>query len=122
MKYGLCKACKYFVESRKTELERWPNHCKNEALQDYFGIYDGFISGTDIFACDYFEQHDKYCGDVLIHLKKGGCVSYVKTRERKEKQQYILTDNSKNIKEFFEDDKKHEFKPKGGAVHMEKNH
>ena len=105
MRYSLCHSCKYFVESRKTETQRWPNHCSHVALQNLFGIYaGGFITGTDVFSCSYFEQYDAMCGDVVVHLSKGGSIAYVIPKERKERGQYVLTDNSKNIVERYEKD------------------
>lgn len=99
MKYGLCTACRYFREDVKTPFIREPKHCQCPQLAEWFSsAQGGFISGTDIIHCDYFRQHDYMTGDVLIKLPKGGFVSYVITKKRKEAGYYYLTDNSKNIK------------------------
>lgn len=115
MRYALCHSCKYFIENVKTPYERKPNHCVHPEVSVLFGLdAGGFISGTDIFHCDYFEQHDAMCGDVLFHLK-GGKISYVVPNDRKKRQQYILTDNSKNIREIYE-------RKQSKTRHVEENH
>lgn len=103
MSYRLCYSCKWFVDEYKTPMERHPKYCKHPELSAFVGLETGgFISGTDIFHCDYFEQYPWQFGDVSYQTEKGGILAYVIPNDRKKRQQYILTDNSKNIKQLKE--------------------
>lgn len=94
----LCQYCEYFKDEIKTPLIRQPKHCTKPENRDTFGLdAGGFITGTDIFHCDFFSQHHALCGDVAIITNKGGIISYVDKKRRKKLGLYGYNDNSKNI-------------------------
>lgn len=100
---NICASCVWFREEVRTPAYRCPKHCAHEAVMEYFGVESGgFISGIDVFTCDYHVPYHYYCGDVIIKTKKGGFIAYVNRKQRKEKKQWKLTDNSKNCKVFYD--------------------
>lgn len=106
MRYCLCHSCVYFHEEYKTPTFHLPKHCSNPHVASYFGASNGgFINGIDIFFCDYFTMHSSLCGDVVLKTKKGGVISYVIPKKRKEEKKYYLSDNSKNIREIYDNEK-----------------
>ena len=99
--YGLCKSCVHYRDDVKTPFLREPKHCSHPDMIEFFGVsVGGFYSGIDIFACSYHQQYDANCGDVRIINPKGGITSYVITKERKQKRQYMLQNNEQNIRDI----------------------
>lgn len=102
MTYNLCHSCKYYHEEMRTPSYRIPKHCSNPFVRTFSLENGGFITGIDIFYCEYHLMYHPHCGDVVIRTKKGGLISYVNKKERKEKKQFYLSDNSQNIKQIFD--------------------
>lgn len=99
MRYNICHSCQYFCESVKTPFERTPNRCLHPDVVPLYGLeVGGFPGGIDIFRCEYYNPFPLSYGDVAIQTEKGGILSYVIPSERLKKQQFVLTDNIKNIR------------------------
>ena len=80
-----------------------PKHCAHPDVAPYYGAgVGGFTTGIDIFYCEYHQMHSPYCGDVALKTKRGGIISYVIPKKRKENKQFYLSDNKQNIKEIYD--------------------
>lgn len=80
MKYNLCSACVYYIPSITNRTAVYPAYCSCPDLDNYFSLRrKGFIAGTDIIHCDYFQQHPLNCGDVRVLFDSVGSIgmSYI---------------------------------------------